>query len=72
MSLVRGRGNIPAIPWNNVPLENTLYDDSTDHLLIILLKCLFLLTLVAHFIIYCLQQFVPTKIIITASVCLSL
>lgn len=72
MSLVRGRGNIPAIPWNNVPLENTWYDDSTDHLLIILIKCLFLLTLVAHFTIYCLQHFVPTKIIITASVCLSL
>lgn len=36
MSLVRGRGNIPAIPWNNVPLEKYfvwwLHRSFVDHL----------------------------------------
>lgn len=65
-------GAYQPYPGIMFPLENTLHDDSTDHLLIILIKCLFLLTLVSHFTIYCLQHFVQTKVIITASVPLSL
>lgn len=59
-------GAYQPYPGIMFPLENTLHDDSTDHLLIILIKCLFLLTLVSHFTIYCLQHFVQTKVIITA------